>query len=85
MKPCAAQFFFLERPSTVGVARFRPVRDAPPRVREEHLGKCSSIGTCGFEKIAGAWFFTPEEQRDWERQYSKPAGDIPRTEGEANP
>ena len=31
------------------------------------------------------WFFTPEEQRDWERQYSKPAGDIPRTEGEANP
>jgi hypothetical protein len=30
-------------------------------------------------------FFTPEEQRDWERQYPKPAGDIPRTEGEATP
>jgi hypothetical protein len=30
-------------------------------------------------------FFTPEEQRDWERQYPKPADDIPRTEGEANP
>jgi hypothetical protein len=30
-------------------------------------------------------FFTPEEQRDWERQYPKAAGDIPRTEGEANP
>jgi hypothetical protein len=30
-------------------------------------------------------FFTQEEQRDWERQYPKPAGDIPRTEGEADP
>jgi len=30
-------------------------------------------------------FFTQEEQRDWERQYPKPAGDIPRTEGEAHP
>ena len=30
-------------------------------------------------------FFTQGEQRDWERQYPKPAGDIPRTEGEAHP
>lgn len=27
-------------------------------------------------------FFTPEEQREWERQYPKP-GDVPRAEGEA--
>ena len=26
-------------------------------------------------------FFTPEEQREWERQYPKPSGDIPRAEG----
>ncbi len=27
-------------------------------------------------------FFTPEEQREWERQYPKPTGDVPRAEGE---
>ena len=27
-------------------------------------------------------FFTPEEQRDWKRQYPKPAGDIPVVERE---
>jgi hypothetical protein len=31
-------------------------------------------------------FFTPQEQREWERerQYLKPPGDIPRAEGEAS-
>jgi hypothetical protein len=29
-------------------------------------------------------FFTPEEQREWERQYPKPPGDIPTSEGEAS-
>jgi len=29
-------------------------------------------------------FFTPEEQRDWERQYPTTPGDVPRAEGEAN-
>jgi hypothetical protein len=28
-------------------------------------------------------FFTPEEQREWERQYPMPPGDVPRAEGEA--
>jgi hypothetical protein len=28
-------------------------------------------------------FFTPDEQREWERQYPKPRGDVPREEGEA--
>jgi hypothetical protein len=28
-------------------------------------------------------FFTPEEQREWERQYPKPPGDVPRSEAEA--
>ncbi len=28
-------------------------------------------------------FFTPEEQREWERQYPKPPSDVPRTEREA--
>ena len=28
-------------------------------------------------------FFTPEEQREWERQYPRPPGDVPRSEGEA--
>jgi hypothetical protein len=28
-------------------------------------------------------FFTPEEQREWERQYPKPPGNAPRAEGEA--
>ena len=29
-------------------------------------------------------FFTPEEQRDWERQYPTTPGDVPGAEGEAN-
>jgi hypothetical protein len=29
-------------------------------------------------------FFTQEEQREWERQYPKPSGDVPREEGEAS-
>ncbi len=29
-------------------------------------------------------FFTPEEQREWERQYPQPPGDVPRAEGEAS-
>jgi hypothetical protein len=28
-------------------------------------------------------FFTPDEQREWERQYPTPPGDAPRAEGEA--
>jgi hypothetical protein len=28
-------------------------------------------------------FFTPEEQREWERQYPRPPGYVPRTEREA--
>jgi hypothetical protein len=28
-------------------------------------------------------FFTQEEQREWERQYPKPPGGVPRVEGEA--
>jgi hypothetical protein len=30
-------------------------------------------------------FFTPEEQREWERQYPQPPGDVPWAEGEAKP
>ncbi len=30
-------------------------------------------------------FFTPEEQREWERQYAKPSSDVSREEREANP
>ncbi len=30
-----------------------------------------------------ARFFTPEEQREWERQYPKPPSEVPRAEGEA--
>jgi len=30
-------------------------------------------------------FFTPEEQREWERQYPEAPGDAPRAVGEANP
>ncbi|MGC2733679.1 MAG: hypothetical protein WA212_07275 [Candidatus Acidiferrales bacterium] len=30
-----------------------------------------------------ARFFTPEEQREWERQYSKPPSEVPRAKGEA--
>jgi hypothetical protein len=30
------------------------------------------------------WFFAPEEQREWERQYPKPPDDGPRAEGQAN-
>jgi hypothetical protein len=30
-------------------------------------------------------FLTPEEQREWERQYPNPPTDVPRAEGEANP
>jgi hypothetical protein len=30
-------------------------------------------------------FFTAEEQRQWERQYPKPPGDVPQADGEANP
>jgi hypothetical protein len=29
-------------------------------------------------------FFTQEEQKEWERQYPKPSGDVPREEGEAS-
>jgi hypothetical protein len=29
-------------------------------------------------------FFTPEEQREWERQYPQPLGDVPRAEDEAS-
>jgi hypothetical protein len=29
-------------------------------------------------------FFTPEEQREWQRQYSNPTSDAPRAEAEAN-
>jgi hypothetical protein len=29
-------------------------------------------------------FFTPEEQQEWERQYPKPPGDVPRAAGEAS-
>ena len=29
-------------------------------------------------------FFTQEEQREWERQYQRPLGDVPRSEGEAS-
>jgi hypothetical protein len=29
-------------------------------------------------------FFTPEEQREWERQYPKPPDDVSRAEGEAS-
>jgi hypothetical protein len=28
-------------------------------------------------------FFTPEEQREWEQQYPKSTGDVPRAEGKA--
>jgi hypothetical protein len=30
-------------------------------------------------------FFTPEEQREWERQYPNPPSDVPWAEGEAKP
>jgi hypothetical protein len=30
-------------------------------------------------------FLTPEEQREWERQYPRQPADVPRTEREANP
>jgi hypothetical protein len=29
------------------------------------------------------WFFTPEEQREWERQYPKPPSDVSQADGEA--
>jgi hypothetical protein len=29
-------------------------------------------------------FLTPEEQREWERQYAEPTSDVPRAEGEAS-
>jgi hypothetical protein len=35
------------------------------------------------EKPPKVRFFTPEEQRDWERQYPKPPADVPRAEAEA--
>ncbi len=34
-------------------------------------------------KSPEVWFFTPEEQRDWQRQYSNPTSDAPRAEVEA--
>jgi hypothetical protein len=36
------------------------------------------------EKPPKVRFFTPEEQREWERQYPQPLGDVPRAEDEAS-
>ena len=42
--------YFWQRPPAVGVAGFRPVRYAPPRIREERLGRSAGLSrraACG--------------------------------------